>query len=153
MEKKRKKLWKSQIDRWSKRMLRYMCKNSTTGRKRIKRTVGGMREMTYSEYFVSVKTQFMGADVSDITEHLAFQFNVTGEASGIFYVEVKDGKLYIEPYEYHDCDAMFIGTAELFTAIMKGEKDPVQEFLCHRLKVEGNIDKALKLKDLIERNK
>lgn len=48
---------------------------------------------------------------------------------------------------------MFIGTAELFTAIMSGEKDPVHEFLCRRLKVEGNIDKALKLKDLIERNK
>ena len=109
--------------------------------------------MTYSEYFASVKTQFMGADVSDITEHLAFQFNVTVEASVIFYVEVKDGKLYIDPYEYHDRDAMFIGTAELFTAIMKGEKDPVQEFLLRRLKVEGNIDKALKLKDLIERNK
>lgn len=108
--------------------------------------------MTYSEYFASVKQTFNGADVSDITEHLAFQFNVTGEASGIFYVEVKEGKLYIEPYEYHDRDAMFIGTAELFTAIMKGEKDPVHEFLCRRLKVEGNIDKALKLKDLIERN-
>ena len=102
--------------------------------------------MTYSEYFASVKTRFMGADVSDITEHLAYQFNITGEASGIFYVEVKDGKLYIEPYEYHDRDALFIGTAELFTAIMSGEKDPVHEFLCRRLKVEGNIDKALKLK-------
>ena len=108
--------------------------------------------MTYSEYFASVKQTFMGADVSDITEHLAFQFNVTGEAAGIFYVEVKDGKLYIEPYEYHDRDAMFIGSAELFTAIMTGKKDPVHEFLCRRLKVEGNIDKALKLNDLIERN-
>ena len=40
--------------------------------------------MTYSEYFASVKTQFMGADVSDIKEHLAFQFNVQGESSGSF---------------------------------------------------------------------
>ena len=110
--------------------------------------------MTYSEYFASVKTRFMGADVSDITEHLAYQFNVIGEkGNGIFYVEVKEVKLYIEPYEYYDRDALFIGTAELFTAIMSGEKDPVHEFLCRRLKVEGNIDKALKLKDLIERNK
>ena len=125
----------------------YVCNDLTSGQK-----FGGIRNMTYSEYFASVKQTFNGADVSDITEHLAFQFNVTGEASGIFYVEVKEGKLYIEPYEYHDRDAMFIGSAELFTAIMKGEKDPVHEFLCRRLKVEGNIDKALKLKDLIERN-
>ena len=32
----------------------------------------------------------MGADVSDIREHLAYQFNVIGEESGIFYVEVKN---------------------------------------------------------------
>lgn len=108
--------------------------------------------MTFSEYFASVKTIFMDTDVSDITEHLAYQFNVTGEAEGIFYVEVKEGNLYIEPYEYYDRDAIFTGTAKLFTEIMTGKKDPVHEFLCLRLKVEGNLDKALKLKDLIERN-
>ena len=109
--------------------------------------------MTFSEYFASVKTTFMGTDVSDIKEHLAYQFNVTGEAAGIFYVEVKDGNLYIEPYEYYDRDAIFTATVKEFTAIMTGKKDPVHEFLCFRLKVEGNIDKALKLKELIERNK
>ena len=107
--------------------------------------------MTFSEYFATVKTTFMGTDVSDISEHLAYQFNVTGEASGIFYVEVKEGKLYIEPYEYYDRDAIFTGTAELFTEIMTGKKDPVHEFLCFKLKVEGNIDKALKLNELIKR--
>ncbi len=107
--------------------------------------------MTFSEYFATVKTTFMGTDVSDISEHLAYQFNVTGEASGIFYVEVKEGKLYIEPYEYYDRDAIFTGTAELFTEIMTGKKDPVHEFLCFKLKVEGNLDKALKLNELIKR--
>ena len=109
--------------------------------------------MTFSEYFASVKTTFMGADVSHIKEHLAFQFNIIGEASGIFYVEVKDGNLYIEPYEYYDRDAIFTATAEEFTAIMTGKKDPVHEFICFRLKVEGNLDKSLKLKDLIERSR
>ncbi len=48
----------------------------------------------------------MESDVSDISEHLAFQFNITGEAEGIFYAEVKDGALAVEPYEYFDrgCD-------------------------------------------------
>ena len=31
----------------------------------------------------------MEADVSGIREHLAYQFNITGEAEGIFYIEVK----------------------------------------------------------------
>ncbi len=107
--------------------------------------------MTYSEYFSSVKTKFMGADVSDIKEHLAYQFNVTGEESGIFYVEVKDGKLYIEPYEYFDRDAMFTASADVFDAIMEGKMDAVAAFTFQKLKVEGNFDKALKLTELIKR--
>lgn len=107
--------------------------------------------MTYSEYFASVKTKFMGADVSDMTEHLAYQFNVMGEGSGIFYVEIKDGQLFIEPYEYFGCDAMFTATADVFNQIMDGKLDPVLAFTLQQLKVEGNIDKALKINDLIKR--
>ena len=62
--------------------------------------------MTYAEMFSEVKGMLIDADVSDIHEHLAYQFNITGEAEGIFYAEVKDGKLSIEPYEYFDRDAM-----------------------------------------------
>lgn len=91
----------------------------------------------------------MGADVSDVTEHLAYQFNITGEAEGIFYVEVKEGVLYVEPYEYFDRDAMFTASAETLMKIAEGKLDPVLAFTLQKLKVEGNIDKALKLKDLI----
>ena len=38
----------------------------------------------------------MKADVSKVDEHLAFQFNITGEGEGIFYAEAKDGKLYVD---------------------------------------------------------
>lgn len=64
--------------------------------------------MTFDEIFNKVKDMFKDTDVSHITEHLAYQFNITGEGSGCFYVEVKDGKLIIEPYEYYDRDAIFI---------------------------------------------
>ena len=64
--------------------------------------------MTYADLFYEIKGKFMGADVSDIHEHLAFQFNIADEeAGGAFYVEVKDGELFVEPYEYYDRDAMF----------------------------------------------
>lgn len=108
--------------------------------------------MTFSEYVTDIKEKFADTDVSDITEKLAYQFNIIGEAEGAFYVEVKDGKLSIEPYEYYDRDAVFTGTANLFTDIMTGKKDPVHEFLVHHLRVEGNIDKALRLKEIIEKN-
>ncbi len=107
--------------------------------------------MTYAEFFSEVKGKFMGVDVSDIHEHLAFQFNIEDEeAGGAFYVEVKDGQLSVEPYEYYDRDAMFVCTPEVLRKISEGEMDPVWAYTTQKLRVEGNIDKALKLKDIIE---
>ena len=109
--------------------------------------------MTYADMFSKVKGMFMDADVSDIHEHLAYQFNITGEAEGIFYVEVKEGALYVEPYEYFDRDAMFTCSAETLFKIAEGKTDPVLAFTLGKLKVEGNIDKALRLKELIDSKK
>ncbi len=106
--------------------------------------------MTYSEYFSSVKTKFMGADVSNIHEHISYQFNVVGESAGAFYVEIKDGQLFIEPYEYYDRDVLFTATADVFNDIMDGKLDPIFAFTVQKLKVEGNFDKALKINDLIK---
>ena len=65
--------------------------------------------------------------MSDIHEHLAYQFNITGEAEGIFYVEVKEGTLYVEPYEYFDRDAMFTCSAEPY---LKSRKEkPIRFWL------------------------
>ena len=124
----------------------------TVGRKREK-TVEKEDAMTYADMFSKVKGMLMDADVSDIQEHLAYQFNITGEAEGIFYAEVKEGKLYVEPYEYFDRDAMFTCSAETLFKIADGKTDPILAVTLGKLKVEGNIDKALKLKELINSKK
>ena len=110
--------------------------------------------MTYTDLFYEIKGKFMGADVSDIHEHLAFEFDIEDEeAGGAFYVEVKDGQLFVEPYEYYDRDAMFICTPEVLIKIADGEMDPVWAFTTQKLRVEGNIDKALRLNEIIEQKK
>lgn len=106
--------------------------------------------MTYAEFFSEMKGKFMEADVSNIQEHLAYQFNITGEAGGIFYIEVKEGKLHVEPYEYYDRDAMFTCSADTLRKLESGKLDPILAVTLQKLKVEGNIDKALRLKELID---
>ncbi|MGN0414682.1 MAG: SCP2 sterol-binding domain-containing protein [Agathobacter sp.] len=106
--------------------------------------------MTYADFFAEIKGKFLKADVSDITEHLAFQFNIIGEAQGIFYIEVKDGVLKVEPYVYQERDAMFTCTAKTLEGIESGKLDPNQAVEEGMLKVEGNVDKALRLQELIE---
>lgn len=105
--------------------------------------------MTYEEIVAKVRELFSGADVSGISEHLAYQFNIVGEGEGAFYVEVKDGQLYIEPYEYFDRDATFICTSDVLFKMISGKLDPVAAFTVGKLKVEGDLGKALKLKDFM----
>lgn len=110
--------------------------------------------MTYADFFYEIKNEFMGTDVSDIHEHLAFQFDIEDEeCGGIFYVEVKNGELFVEPYEYFDRDAKFIASPDTFVKISEGKLDPIVAFTMQKLKVEGSIDKALRLKDIIDAKK
>ena len=110
--------------------------------------------MTYADFFCEIKSRFMEADVSDIRDHLAFQFDVEDpDCGGIFYVEVKEGKLYVEPYEYYDRDAIFIANPETFIRIADGKIDPVAAFTLRKLRVEGSIEKALRLKEIIDMKK
>lgn len=106
--------------------------------------------MTYEEVFTKAKELFMKNDVSGVQEHLAYQFNITGEGEGAFYAEVKDGELYVEPYEYYDRDAIFICSADTLLKLASGKLDPVLAFTLGKLKVEGSIEQALKLKDFIK---
>lgn len=105
--------------------------------------------MTYEEIFQEIKALFMKKDVSSVKEHLAFQFNITGEGEGAFYAEVKDGELFVEPYEYFDRDALFICSAKTLLKIASGRLDPVVAFTTGKLKVEGDLDQALKLKNFM----
>ncbi len=108
--------------------------------------------MTYFEIFDYVKNKLGGADVSNCDSHMAFEFVVTGEGEGKFYAEIKDKQLFIEPYDYHDCDARFIASAETFIAIVDGKILAEAAFTLSRLKVEGNLEKALELGKIMNAN-
>ena len=106
--------------------------------------------MTYWDYFEKLKEIFMSADISQLSGDMAMQINLTGEGEGIFYAEYKGGKLSVEPYSYDDRDAMLIADAKDFLKIAEGKMDPIQAYFTGKLKVEGNLDKALLVRDLVK---
>lgn len=108
--------------------------------------------MKYEELVSQIKEQFMKADVSQIKEHIAYQFNIMGEAEGAFYAEISEGTLSIEPYEYFDRDVLFTTTADTLLAIVEGKLDAVKAFTVGKLKVEGDFDKALKLQNFARKD-
>lgn len=106
--------------------------------------------MTFEENFERLKNIFMEADLNKLHEDLAFQINLTGDGAGTFYAEYKGGKLSVEPYDYHDRDAALTADSEVFYKIAQGKLDPIQAFFKGSLKVDGNVTKALELKNLVK---
>ena len=54
--------------------------------------------MTYQEIVSAVKEYCRDADLGDYKNHLAVEVAITGEGEGVFYIEAKDGKINVEPY-------------------------------------------------------
>lgn len=104
--------------------------------------------MTYEEIFSKSKDLILANDASGIGEHLAVEVDIVGEGAGAFYIELKDGNLFVEPYEYYDRDCKLIVSGEDFIKICGGSLDAVKAFTNGSLKIEGDIDKALKISEI-----
>ncbi len=105
--------------------------------------------MTFEEIMTKVKEKAKEVDASK-TDFLAVQVNLTGESGGVFYVEIKDGKVNAEPYEYNDRSCAITMTPENFMKFLNGKLDPILAFTTGKLKVEGDVGKALEFSKLIK---
>ena len=104
--------------------------------------------MTYEAIVKKVKTAYAKTDASKILEHLAIQFNVTGEGGGAYYLEVADGKLVVEPYDYYDRDVLLTGPAKEFIAIAEGKKSYEEALQTGAIYADGNVGKLGLLNNL-----
>ena len=105
--------------------------------------------MTYEELVQKARDTYGTADAGKITEHVAIQFNVTGEAEGAFYLEIADGKVNIEPYEYYDRDVIVTTDAETLIKMAEGKLGMEAAYLTGKIKADGNLTKGLLLKELV----
>lgn len=105
--------------------------------------------MTYEELVKLAKDSYGKADAAKVKEHVAIQFNVTGEAAGAFYLEVKDGQVFVEPYEYYDRDVLVTAEDKVLADIISGKLSIEKAYLTKKVQAEGNLKKALLLKDLV----
>lgn len=103
--------------------------------------------MTFDE--ILTKARSRDADISGV-DFLAVQINLSGNNGGVFYVEVKDGKIAVEPYEYNDRNCAITISADNFVKLMDGALDPVLAFTLGKLKVDGDIGKALEFAKLFK---
>ena len=105
--------------------------------------------MKFENLLKKVRKMASKADVSG-TGFLAVQVNVTGDDQGVFYVEVKDHNISVEPYEYHDRNCAVTMSMDDFNKLLDGKLDPVAAFTAGKHKVEGDMGKALEFSKLLK---
>lgn len=77
--------------------------------------------MSYQESFEKIKKLAESLKADDVKGHYAFQFDITGDDEGSFYVEINDGKVVCEPYDYKDNNAVISATSDEIAKYFKGE--------------------------------
>lgn len=105
--------------------------------------------MTFEELVGKVREKAQQTDVSNV-DFLAVQINITGKTPGVFYVEVKDHHVNVEPYDYHDRNCAITMSMSNFTKLMDGKLDPMVAFTTGKLKVDGDLGKAAEFSKLIK---
>lgn len=106
----------------------------------------------FKSVFDEVKSKLEGFDATTYGGFLALQVTLK-DLDEHFYIEIKDGKLALEPYEYNDRQAKIIMSAENFVKMINGKLNSTLAFTTGKLKIDGEISKAQELSKLLKKEK
>lgn len=96
--------------------------------------------MRYEELVEKVRNSVRDVRVSKTVAHIAFQFNVRGEVNGVFYIELYDGKIYVEQYEYYDRNVIIESTADIILEMLEGGLKPRVAYSQGKIRVYGSAE-------------
>ena len=106
--------------------------------------------MTFIEAYEKIKAAMAKSNPAEIEGHLAVQVNLNDEdAQGIMYIEVKNGELFVEPYDYVDHDAILTASYKDVVRVMGGRLGYDKAVANGVFAIEGNTEKAAELKKLV----
>lgn len=108
--------------------------------------------MTMDELIEMLREKAKSFDVTN-ADGLAVSFFIKDRDPGVFYIAVNmNGNMgvHIEPYEYIDRHCAITIKMDDFIKLMDGKLDAVMAFTLGKLKVDGDISKALEFANFIK---
>ena len=94
--------------------------------------------MTFDETFRTMKKYFSKKN-----------FRKFGDGAGRFYVEVRDGVLAIQPFDYRNSLCVFTISSDSLKRILSRSLSPVEAYATGRLAVRGDLSAAFRLADAL----
>ena len=102
--------------------------------------------MTFIKKFESIKKKIAAFDASSVQGKIAMQVNMVDEdCGGAFYVEITDGTISVEPYDYNDRSVMLTLKAADMVALVDKKASLGDLVESGDVTVEGNYDHAVEV--------
>jgi putative sterol carrier protein len=101
---------------------------------------------TAKEFFDDLAARTAGG--SERTRGLTASYRFDVEGAGSWRVDVDDGTVAVSESD-GAADCVIAVPEELFLRIVRGEQSPMGAFLMGKIRVEGDVGLAMRLKDLL----
>jgi predicted lipid carrier protein YhbT len=102
--------------------------------------------VTADELFASLPERFRSERAGDL--RATYVFELEGEGGGSWTVRVADGSLSVDE-SASEADVTVCAKAGDWIAIVEGRMDPQLAYLTKRLRVTGNLQLALRLREVV----
>ena len=106
--------------------------------------------MTFEEIYNTIKDYFEQKDFKGFGQGVySYEFDVTGQGEGRFYIEVKDGCLDIQPFDYKNSLCSLTVDSGNLNRIITRALSPVEAYSTGRLTIHGDVSAAFRLADAL----
>jgi putative sterol carrier protein len=103
--------------------------------------------MTSEELFASLPGRFRSERAGDL--RAVYSFELDGDDGGEYTVRVADGALTVEPGSDPAADVTVRAKGADWLEIVEGRMDPQLAYLTKKLRVTGNLQLALRLREVV----
>lgn len=105
--------------------------------------------MNAAEVFAQMPQAFLADKAGDL--RAIFQFNLSGEGGGDWIVTIANGTCTVAEGNADKPDVTVSMVADDYVKMTTGELQPVAAFMQGRLKLQGDMNLAMKLQELFAR--
>jgi putative sterol carrier protein len=105
--------------------------------------------MNAAEVFEQMPGAFQAERAGDL--RATFQFHLTGEGGGDWAVRIADGACTVQPGIAEKPDVTIAMDADDYVKMTTGELQPVVAFMRGKIKLQGDMNLAMKVQELFNR--
>jgi putative sterol carrier protein len=104
--------------------------------------------MKPAEIFALAEQEFEPEKAGNLKAN--FQFNLTGDDGGDWVIAIADGSCKATQGQVENPDVTVKMDGDDFVRMVQGEMNAIAAFMQGKIKIEGNMDLALKMQDMFE---